>query len=140
MTQGNPAVVAALNENLNEELRAIITYTWMSVTGKGMLSPAIAGQFMQTAKTEMGHAEKLANRLDYYGAELPAGPWSVQLYSSLEQMVQAALTLEQAAIKRYKAHSELAARLGDSSVRLLLEEILQDEEEHAHYWETVLGS
>lgn len=46
---------------------------------------------------------------------------------------------ENAAIKMYQGHIKLVAEIGDTTTRLMLEEILTDEERHAYQWETVLA-
>lgn len=138
MAQGSPEIAAALLEDLNEEVKAAIQYVWLAVSARGISSLSVADYFEHTAKTEMKHIEMLAQRLDYYGVSLPVGPWGVKTYTDLSQMLRAALALEQAAIKRYQAHAVLAESLKDSAVRLMLEEILRDEQDHAHRWETAL--
>ena len=54
-------------------------------------------------------------------------------------MVQDDLASENGAIKQYKEHIKLCADEGDSTTRLMLENILSDEEKHADQWETILG-
>ena len=45
---------------------------------------------------------------------------------------------EYMAIKTYKSHIKMCEEIGDTTTRLMLEEILTDEEEHADTWETIL--
>jgi bacterioferritin len=54
-------------------------------------------------------------------------------------MVKDDLDGENIAIKMYKSQIKLVAEIGDTPTRLMLEEILTDEERHAYQWETVLA-
>ena len=139
MAKGDAEIIAALSEDLNEELQAIVQYMWFHVTGKGFETPAILAEFASASRDEMKHAETLAERIDYLGGELPTGPWNVRRVGSVREMVAAALDGENKAIERYKEHIALAAGKGDPTTRRLLEKILADEEEHAKTWETILG-
>jgi bacterioferritin (cytochrome b1) len=53
-------------------------------------------------------------------------------------MIQDDLDGEYTAIKTYKEHVKMCAGIGDTTSRLMLEEILTDEEGHADTWETIL--
>lgn len=46
---------------------------------------------------------------------------------------------ENTAIKQYKQHIKLAVEADDPVTRLMLEEIVSEEEDHAYTWETVLA-
>jgi len=60
-------IIDALNKDREGELAAIIQYMKHHYEGEGMESPAILEIFKSTAKDEMGHAEKLAERIVYLG-------------------------------------------------------------------------
>jgi len=49
-------------------------------------------------------------------------------------MIQDDLAKENSAIKQYKEHIKLAIEEDDPTTRLMLEEILSDEEDHADTW------
>jgi bacterioferritin (cytochrome b1) len=57
----------------------------------------------------------------------------------VKKMIEDDLATEHNAIARYKEHIKLAERLGDAGPRHMLEDILLDEEDHAHQWETILA-
>lgn len=57
----------------------------------------------------------------------------------MRQMIQDNLDLENAAIANLREKIKVCAEEGDPTSRLLLEEILSDEEHHADLWETLLG-
>ena len=132
-------VIKALNQDVTEELAAIIQYTWHHFMAEGMESPAIVDLFQKTAMDEMKHLEMLAERIVYLGGEPPTTLGDVRKGGDLRKMVQDDLEGEDRAISLYQQHIELAEREKDYTTRHILEEILEDEEGHADQWETALG-
>jgi bacterioferritin len=132
-------IIKALNTDLGLEIGAIIQYLYHHVMAEGMESPAIINLFEELAKAEMKHMELLAKRINYLGGVPTTKPAPVKTGGSLKKMVRDDLNGEYLAIKTYKGHIELCAKLGDSTTRLMLEQILTDEEDHADTWETVLA-
>ncbi len=132
-------LIDALNKDREDELSAIMQYMKHHYEGAGMESPEILEIFKKTAMEEMKHAEKLAERIVYLGG-IPSKKVSpIVEGGDLKKMVQDDLAKENGAIAQYKEHVKLAHEEGDSTTRLMLEEILSDEEDHADTWETVLG-
>jgi len=95
--------------------------------------------FKKSALDEMRHAEMLGERIVYLGGVPTTKPSNILRGGDLKKMVQDDLDAENRAIKQYKEHIKLCAEAGDSTTRLMLENILSDEEGHANNWETVLG-
>jgi bacterioferritin len=60
-------LIDALNKDREGELSVIIQYMKHHYEGEGMESPAVLEIFKSTAKDEMGHAEKLGERIVYLG-------------------------------------------------------------------------
>lgn len=131
-------LVDALNADLSDELAAIVQYMWHHVMVSGKESPEISDIFADTSKDEMRHAEMIADRLDYFGAVPTTIPTSIKVGGKLTKMIEDDLAGEDSAIAGYTAHIKLAAELGDPVTRLMLENILTDEQEHAHTWRTIL--
>lgn len=132
-------VVAALNEDLSFEIAATIQYLWHHYMAEGMESPAIIDLFEDTSRDEMKHIEKLAERIVYLRGTPTTNPADIKTGGDLKQMIRDDLQAENGAITRYKAHIKLCADEADPTSRLMLEEILSDEEHHADTWETLLG-
>jgi bacterioferritin len=135
----NQRIIDALNKDRADELGAIIQYMGHHYTADGMESPAIVEIFKTTAIDEMKHAEMLAERIVYLGGDPVNKPSDIKKGGELKKMVQDDLANENGAIKQYKEHIKLCADEGDSTTRLMLENILSDEEKHADTWETILG-
>jgi bacterioferritin len=132
-------IVDALNVDRSFELAAILQYMGHHYEAEGLESPAVIDIFKKTALDEMRHAELIAERVVYLGGVPVQKPAVVKRGGELKSMVGDDLAAENEAIERYKTHIKLCADLGDSTTRLMLEEILSQEEGHADTWETVLG-
>src|SRR3970040_1480875 len=102
-------IIDALNKNREDELSAIIQY--------------------------MKHAEKRVERINYLGGVPTKKPSMIVEGGDLKKMIQDDLAKENGAIKQYKEHIKLAIEENDPTTRLMLEEILSDEEGHADTWE-----
>jgi bacterioferritin len=75
----------------------------------------------------------------YLGGTTTKKPSPIIEGGDLEKMIKDDLAKENVAIKQYKEHIKLAIQENDPTTRLMLEEILSDEEGHADTWETTLG-
>jgi len=131
-------IIKALNIDIGLEIGAIIQYIMHEVMAEGMESPAIMEKFEDIAKEEMKHLERLAQRVNYLGGVPNTKPAPVKVGGAIKKMIQDDLDGEYMAIKTYKSHIKMFEEIGDTTSRLMLEEILTDEEDHADTWETIL--
>ncbi len=131
-------IIKALNTDIGLEIGAIIQYIMHEVMAEGMESPAIMEKFESTSKDEMKHLEKLAQRVNYFGGVPSTKPAPIKIGGAIKKMMQDDLDGEYLAIKTYKGHIKMCEEIGDTTTRLMLEEILTDEEGHADTWETIL--
>lgn len=127
-----------LNKAIARELGVSIQYMWHHVMALGMESPEIKDVFKDIAIVEMKHAEDIAERLFYLGGIPTTKPTPIKVGGSLKEMVEADLKAENEAIEMYKEIIEKASENGDSTTRLLFEEILTAEEEHKHTFSILL--
>lgn len=131
-------IIKALNIDIGLEIGAIVQYIMHEVMAEGMESPAIMEKFESISKDEMKHLERLAQRVNYLGGIPNTKPAPIKVGGTLKKMVQDDLDGEYTAIKTYKSQIKMCEEIGDTTSRLMLEEILTDEENHADTWETVL--
>ena len=136
--KGSKKLIDALNLERAYELGAIMQYMGHHYEVKGMESPTLMDIFKEKSIDEMKHAEVLAERICYLGGVPVQKPTASKRGGTARKMVKDDLDTEYAAIKRYKEHIQLADKLGDTTTRRMLEQILEDEEAHADNWETVL--
>lgn len=127
-----------LNKAIAREIGVSIQYMWQHVMALGMKSPEIKDVFEDIAIEEMKHAEKIAERLFYLGGIPTTKPTLIKVGESLKEMIENDLQAENEAIGMYKEIIDKASEKGDSTTRLLFEEILTAEEEHKHTFTILL--
>jgi bacterioferritin len=132
------AVIKLLNEALATELVCVLRYKRHYFMAKGIHSESVKPEFLQHAKEEMAHADRIAKRITELGGEPNFSPDGLSSRShaeympgnSLISMIKEDLIAERIAIESYR---ELVAYLGnnDPTTQRMIKEILAMEEEHA---------
>lgn len=132
-------IIDMLNKNRANELIAILQYMnhYYRVTGKDFL--ALRSLFRELSLVEMQHAEKLAERITVLGGDPISKTEAIKQNTDLNviegedmlDMVEANLKYERIAIDDYITNIR---KIGDADpvTRKMLEDILEQEEEHAH--------
>jgi bacterioferritin len=128
-----------LNQAIAREIQVSVQYMWQHVMAKGLESAEIADVFEEVAITEMKHAEKIAERIFYFDITPTTKPDPIKVGGSLKEMLEYDAKAEEEAIDLYKEIIKVAAAEGDSTTRLLFEQILAEEEEHHDTFTTLLG-
>jgi len=131
-------VVAVLNEALATELVCTLRYQFHYFMATGIHSQAVKEEFKEHAREEQEHAERLAERIKQLGGKPQMNPdiltsLSHSEYkegSSLADMIREDLIAERIAIESYREMVRFFAD-HDPTSRILMEEILAKEEEHA---------
>jgi bacterioferritin len=121
------------------EIQVSVQYMWQHVMAKGLESAEIADVFEDAAIQEMKHAEKIAERIFYFDVVPTTKPSPIVVVPGLKEMLEADAKAEEEAIDLYKAIIKQAESEGDSTTRLLFEQILADEERHHDTFTTLLG-
>lgn len=121
------------------EIQVSVQYMWQHVMAKGLESAEIADVFEEVAVTEMKHAEKIAERIFYFDIVPTTKPDPIKVGGSIREMLEADAKAEEEAIDLYKAVIKQAESEGDSTTRLLFEQILAEEEQHHDTFTTLLG-
>ena len=146
----NPAYANMMLSNTaaaNSEMSAVAFYRYARMVSRNKDSE-ISLLFHKVSVVEMHH-------LDLFGQlamELGADPrlwhcrncrmeyWSPRHVSyahcTVEDLVRSALEDERAAIRKYECQLE---RIADPHIAALLQRVTEDEREHVHLWEEVLG-
>jgi bacterioferritin len=128
-----------MNKAIAREIQVSVQYMWQHVMAKGLESAEIAEVFEEVAIAEMKHAEKIAERLFYFDVVPTTKPDPIKVGGSVTEMLQTDAAAEEEAIDLYKTIIKQAASEGDSTTRLLFEQILADEEAHHDTFTTLLG-
>ena len=136
--QETKQLIEALNVSRSAELGAIAQYMNHHYEARGIDALTIRDVFRKQAFDEMRHAETLAERIVTLGGIPTLISSQVKRGGTLKDMLESDLELEKRAVKRYKEQIEFAEKLGDTTTRRLLEDILIDEERHADFGDSVL--
>ena len=127
-----------MNEAISLELQVSIQYMWQHVQVKGINSETVAGVVKGISMTEMKHAEKIAERLDYLGGTPTTKPAPIKVGTTVKEMLETDKMNEEAGIKLYKEIIKVAADEGDVVTRTLFESIVAEEEGHHNTFATLL--
>lgn len=131
-------VLRLLDEALATEIVCSLRYKRHSFTAHGLVSLAVAQEFLEHAHEEEQHAERFAARISELGGTPNFSPHGLAERSHAEyvegntllEMIREDLVAERVAIESY---SEIIQYLGndDPTTRRLFEAVLAVEEEHA---------
>jgi bacterioferritin len=138
--QGDPAVLTALNDILTGELTAINQYFLHARMQKHWGFVKLGEYTYHESIDEMKHADWLIERILF----LEGHPNLQRLFAlrtgeNVEEQLVADLEVEREAMERLRPAIALCVEKGDSVTRLLLEQILKNEEDHVDYLETQLN-
>ena len=132
-------VTRVLNDVPATEIVCVLRYKRHYYMAQGISSDSVKGEFLQHANEEQQHADWVAERITQIGGEPNFNPEGLATRShseykpgeSLTDMIKEDLIAERIAIESY---SEIIRWLGndDPTTRVLVEQILKMEEEHAN--------
>lgn len=132
------AVIKVLNDLLATELVCNLRYRNNALVAQGIHAEAVAAEFTEHATQEQDHADRIATRIMQLGGEPNMDPASLTARShadyktsrNIRELLRENLIAERVAIDTY---SEVVRWLGedDPTTRRLIEQILEQEEEHA---------
>ncbi len=131
--QGNPKVIAVLNEALKEELTAINQYFLHAEMCENWHYDSLGSYIKKQSIDEMKHAEMLIERILF----LDASPNLTELMKltvgrNVKEQLESDLKLEVDAVaKVYNRAIQISRDEGDNTSRELFERLLKDEEDQA---------
>lgn len=137
--EGDPVeVIQLLNQVLATEMVCVLRYKNHYFAAHGIYYRPIAEEFLEHAKEEQEHADRIAERIHQLGGMPEFNPARFLELSHVEyrqcdtltEMIETNLLAERIAIEAYR---DLTRQLGmkDPTTRRLVEDILAKEEEHA---------
>jgi bacterioferritin len=138
--QGNVAqTIDILQAVLATEIVCVLRYSAHAVAANGIDSESVAEEFQQHADEEREHMMAVAQRINQLGGTPNFSPEGLQTRAASEygnatlliDMIKENLIAERIAVEHYR---ELVRFFGDNdpTTRVMLEEILGVEEEHAN--------
>ncbi len=138
--KGNSKVVELLNEVLKAELTAINQYFLHAEMCDNWGYKGLAKLMKKSSIEEMVHAEKAMERILFLdGTPNMSDYFKINIGANVEQQFRNDVNLEYDAAKRLNGGVKICTDLGDNGTKLLLQEILNEEEEHIDYLEVQLN-
>jgi bacterioferritin len=137
--QGNPKVIAALNEAQKEELTAISQYFIHSEMCENWHYDKLGGYIKTLSIVEMKHAEALIERILFLdGTPNLTELLKLSVGQNVKEQVESDLKLEIEAVALYNQAIQIARDEGDNGSRELFERLLKAEEGHVDWLEAQL--
>lgn len=131
-------LIDKLNEDLANELGAMIQYITYSALVTGPFRPQLQSFFLKEVPDEQGHAEFLANKVVALGGIPTTVPAPVAPAETNKELLEAALAAESKAVEGYKERAKQAEEFGDVGLQVQLEDMVRDETEHKEQIERIL--
>ena len=130
--------IGVLNEALATELVCVLRYRFHYFMATGIHSNSVKSEFKEHADEEQEHADRIAERIKQLGGKPEMNPAAITTLShseykegtSLADMIREDLIAERIAVETYR---EIIRFFGDKdpTSRVMMEDILAKEEEHA---------
>ncbi|PWH14562.1 MAG: bacterioferritin [Anaerolineae bacterium] len=137
--KGHEQIIAALNDYLADELTAINQYIVHSEMCANWGYQKLHDATEKRAIQEMKHAEALIARILYLeGTPIVNNIKGMHIGAKVETQLKNDLQSEMEAVEAYNKGIRLCIELGDHGSRELLEDNLEDEEEHIDWLEAQL--
>ena len=131
-------LINKLNEDLSNELSAIIQYITYSAQVTGPFRPQLEDFLLKEVTDEQGHAKFLANKVVALGGVPTTKAAPVAPAETNKELLEAVLDAERKAIAGYKERAEQADEFGDVGLKVQLEDMVRDETEHFEQVERIL--
>lgn len=120
-----------LNKAVADELQAVHQYMYFHfhLDDKGF--GPLAGLFKQIAIQEMGHVEKLAERILFLGGDVEMSvALKVEKITEPQEMVAKAAQMEEDSAREYNEWALEASKNADAASKQIFEQLVGDEEGH----------
>jgi bacterioferritin len=130
-----------LNQAVGDELQAIHQYMYFHFHLDDQGFGPLAALFKKTAIEEMGHVERLAERILFLKGDVNmvvAGP--VETITEAEEMVKKAAAMEEASAAEYNRFAQECAANADSASKRIFEGLVGDEERHFEQFDQQLDN
>jgi bacterioferritin len=123
-------LIKALNEDLSYELQAVLAYTRWSAEVSGPHRDSLRAMFQREIPDELMHAQFLTDKIVIYGGTPEMKPSAIPEAPSNRDKLKAVLDMEAQAIRNYSQRAQQAEELGETALKVRLEEMVNDETEH----------
>lgn len=129
--------IELLNKAVADELHAVHQYMYFHFQCDDQGLDLMAGLFKKTAIEEMGHIEKLSERILFLkgDVEMKAAHETSKIHD-VKKMLEMAAKMEKDSAKEYNDWANKCAANADAISKQLFEELVADEERHYDQYDT----
>ena len=131
-------MIKLLNEDLQHEIKASLTYLHQHATASGFQGEQLRAFLAPEIPGEMQHAILLADRIVALGGVPEIATTDIEAQDTVQGMLEYDLKLEADAVANYKRRAEQADELGEVGLKVRLEELAAEEDDHRHAIERFL--
>ena len=137
--QGNATIIQLLNDLLRLELTAVHQYLLHARMFENWGYERLHAKLSEEVKDELEHAGELMERILFLEGEPDAQRLdTVQRGRTVDEMLRLDLEVERTAVRGLNDGWERSRAAGDNGTADLLEDLLEDTEEHLHWLESQL--
>lgn len=130
-------IIDKLNDILRWEWKGVVQYTQASFLVQDVWREIYEPLFRKGAEESLDHARRIGNKIVALGGTPTIECADVQQSTDLHEMLQQALEVERGAVRLYGEALELD--YNDTPLRVMLENIILEEQEGAEHLEKLLG-
>lgn len=123
-------LLEGLNLDLAAEFQAVITYRLFASLATGPYRQEIRDFFEGEIPDELGHAQFLADKIVALGGTPSTQPLPVTITRDNREMFELAHKAESETITRYEERVRQAEELGQTALKVKLEDLIVDETGH----------
>lgn len=123
-------LIEGLNTDLAAEFQAVITYRLFASLCHGPYRQEIRDFFEKEIPDELSHAAFLADKIVALGGTPSTDPLPVKITKDNRKMFEIALEAETETIQRYEERVRQADELGQTGLKVSLEDLIVDETGH----------
>ncbi len=135
----NEEIVEILNYHLEEEIRAILQYLQHAYMARGVDRLPIY-EFMEKASIgEMKHVEILAKKVVAFGGVPSMRAKNIDSSPDIKDMLRADIALEEEAVRKYSEDVAKLDAAGQIALKVIFENLVEDEQEHLDELRILLG-
>ena len=131
-------LIERLNEDLADELGAMIQYVIYAARATGPYRPQLSQFFLAEVADEQMHAQFLANKIVSLGGSPTTTPRKVPLPDDNRTMLEEVVEAEKRATTSYVQRAKDAEEYGDKGLVVQLEDFIRDESSHVEETERIL--
>ncbi len=129
--------IELLNKAVADELYAVHQYMYFHFHCDDLGYDLLASLFMRTAIEEMGHVERLAERILFLKGEVEmVTSTEVQKILEVKSMLELGSKMEQGSVRDYNVWANECSANADSASKRVFEDLVDDEERHFDQYDT----